>query len=127
MTHKNMTHKSMTHRYLKNVTTLKFAADSCAGCGRCLEVCPHGVFEMEEGKARAADMDLCMECGACALNCPAGAIEVNAGVGCAAAIIMSWFTGKEPTCGSAEDPTCGCGGGDENGGGSSSGSRSCCG
>jgi len=59
---------------------------------------------MDEGKARIVDKDSCMECGACALNCPANAIEVDAGVGCAAAIIMGWFTGKEPICG--------CGGGD---------------
>ena len=37
------------------------------------------------------------------MNCPAKAIEVNAGVGCAAAIIYSWFTGKEPTCGCSND------------------------
>jgi ferredoxin len=44
-----------------------------------------------------------MECGACALNCPAGALKVDAGVGCAAAIIYSWITGKEPTCGCETD------------------------
>ena len=89
----------MKHRYLKNVTTLAFDPDKCTGCGRCTEVCPHGVFDMSGGKAWIADKDSCMECGACAKNCPAGALEVNAGVGCAAAIIYSWFTGKEPACG----------------------------
>ena len=93
----------MKHKYLKNVTTLKYAADKCVGCGRCTEVCPHGVFEIDERKARIADKDSCMECGACALNCPAKAIEVNAGVGCAAAIIYGWFTGKEPTCGCSDN------------------------
>jgi ferredoxin len=47
-----------------------------------------------------------MECGACALNCPSKAIKVNAGVGCAAAIIMSWFTGKEPSCGCSDVECC---------------------
>ena len=89
--------------YLKNVTTLAFDADKCVGCGRCTEVCPHGVFDLGEKKARIADRDSCMECGACAMNCPASAIAVNAGTGCATAIIMSWFTGKEPTCGCSED------------------------
>ena len=93
----------MKLRYLKNVTTLAFDAGKCVGCGRCKEVCPHNVFDLDEKKARIADRDSCMECGACAMNCPASAIAVNAGTGCAAAIIMSWFTGKEPTCGCSDD------------------------
>ena len=93
----------MKHRYLHDVTTLAYDANKCVGCKRCIEVCPHGVFDMVNGKAKITDKDLCMECGACALNCPASAIEVNAGVGCAAAIIYSWFTGKEPTCGCSDD------------------------
>jgi len=87
------------HRYLKNVTTLGYNDKKCIGCGRCTEVCPHGVFGMADNAAYVADKDSCMECGACAKNCPAKAIEVKAGVGCAAAIIYSWFTGKEPACG----------------------------
>jgi NAD-dependent dihydropyrimidine dehydrogenase PreA subunit len=90
---------NITHRYLANVTTLTYADEKCIGCGRCADVCPHGVFDVADGKAQITDRDLCMECGACALNCPAGAIGVNAGAGCAAAIIYSWITGKEPTCG----------------------------
>ena len=93
-------------KYLKNVTTLAFDAGKCTGCGKCTEVCPHGVFDMGEGTVRIADKDLCMECGACALNCSAKAIEVNAGVGCAAAIIMNWFAGKEQVCGRSGDGEC---------------------
>ena len=93
----------MKHRYLKNITTLAFADGKCFGCGRCTEVCPHGVFEITDGKARIVDKDSCMECGACAMNCPAEAIEVNAGVGCAVAIINGWITGKEPSCGCSDD------------------------
>jgi len=92
----------MKHRYLKNVTTLKCNTDKCVGCGRCIEVCPHEVFEIYEKKAQIIEKDLCIECGACALNCPTEAINVNAGVGCAAAIIYSWFTGNEPTCGCSD-------------------------
>ena len=88
----------MKHRYLNDVTTLTLDTDKCIGCGRCLEVCPHGVFEIADKKALIVDRDACMECGACSLNCPTNAIEVNAGVGCAAAIIMGWFTGEEPSC-----------------------------
>ena len=96
----------MKHSYLKNVTTLAYTAGKCIGCGRCTEVCPHGVFDTNDDAAQITDKDLCMECGACALNCPVKAIEVNAGVGCAAAIIYSWVTGKEPACGCSINSTC---------------------
>ena len=86
-------------KYLKNVVTLQYDIGKCTGCGKCLEVCPHRVFESYEGKVRITDRDKCMECGACARNCLFEAIEVEEGVGCAAAIIIGFFTGQEPTCG----------------------------
>ena len=98
----------MKHRYFENVTTLTYDTDKCVGCGRCAEVCPHGVFDLNGNNARIVDRDACMECGACALNYPATAIKVSAGVGCAAAIIMSWFSGKEPSCGCSNSGGGGC-------------------
>ena len=88
----------MKHKYLKNVATLRLSVEKCIGCGRCMEVCPHGVFRTNGEKARIKDRDLCMECGACAVNCPANAISVDSGVGCASAVIMGWLTGSEPSC-----------------------------
>ena len=96
----------MKHKYFKNVTTLSLFVEKCVGCGVCVEVCPHGVFDIDAGKALIVEKDLCMECGACALNCPSDAIEVDAGVGCAAAFIYSWITGKEPSCGCDENECC---------------------
>jgi ferredoxin len=32
--------------YLKDVVTLKLDEAKCTGCGACLEVCPHAVFQM---------------------------------------------------------------------------------
>ncbi len=97
--------------YLKNVSTLRYDAGKCTGCGRCVQVCPCEVFKMHEGKATIIDKDRCMECGACALNCDFGALGVNSGVGCAAAVIQGMLTGGEPTCGCSSE---------------GSGSASCC-
>lgn len=85
--------------YLRNGETLVLRESDCVGCGACIEVCPHAVFELEQGLARIVDRGACMECGACALNCPAKALSVTAGVGCAAAIIIGKLKGVAPTCG----------------------------
>jgi len=94
-------------RYLKNGESLAVCEATCIGCGACVEVCPHAVFDLRAGKARIRDRDLCMECGACARNCPVGAISVEAGVGCAAAIISGKLRGGPPSCDcGAKDACC---------------------
>lgn len=85
-------------KYLSNVASLEFFPDLCVGCGICIEVCPHGVFELRNKKAVILDRDQCMECGACVNNCAFGALNVNKGVGCAAAVINSIISGGEPSC-----------------------------
>lgn len=89
----------MSLRYIEQVVTLELDAGKCNGCTLCTQVCPHGVFVMEERRARIVDRGACMECGACARNCAQGAISLEPGVGCAAAIINGWITGSEPSCG----------------------------
>jgi ferredoxin len=81
--------------------TLKYDTEACIGCGICVAVCPHAVFDTCGGrKARLLRPEDCMECGACRTNCPAEAIKVDSGVGCAAAMIRAALLGqKEPTCG----------------------------
>jgi len=107
-------------RYIANVVTLELDAEKCTGCGRCAEVCPHGVLVLrfadrqrsvsprisENPTARIVDRDACMECGACARNCPAEAISVNAGVGCATAVLRRAMRGTEPVCGCCETSSC---------------------
>jgi NAD-dependent dihydropyrimidine dehydrogenase PreA subunit len=78
-------------RYLTKVATLQLAVERCTGCRRCVEVCPHGVFTIADGKAQIIDHDACIECGACARNCSAAAIAVDAGVGCASGMINEWL------------------------------------
>lgn len=92
--------------YINN--TLKYDAAICIGCGRCAEVCPHGVFAMHGRAARLERKELCMECGACELNCSEGAIHVESGAGCAAAMIAAALTGRKESCGGSS--SCGCNG-----------------
>ncbi len=104
-------------RYLANVVTLDLDEKVCNGCGMCVTVCPHRVFEITDRKAGThgddscldcgacdgaatclfetgsrnaviVDRDACIECGACALNCPVDAIRVQTGTGCAAAVLL---------------------------------------
>lgn len=93
--------------YLKNVASLQLDRALCIGCGRCLEVCPHAVFVLEDGKSRIVARDACMECGACARNCPVDALQVQNGVGCAIGILNGRLRGGEACC--EENGSC-CGG-----------------
>ncbi|OQC32867.1 MAG: Ferredoxin-2 [Verrucomicrobia bacterium ADurb.Bin070] len=102
--------------YLKNVVTLRLDRDKCVGCGRCLEVCPHGVFSLTGDKTIIVDRDACMECGACARNCPAGALYVKNGVGCAVGILNARLGRTSSCCGEKQACCCTCGPGAESGG-----------
>ncbi|MBM3293519.1 MAG: 4Fe-4S dicluster domain-containing protein [Candidatus Aminicenantes bacterium] len=89
----------MSLQYLKDVVTLQYDPEKCAGCGMCADVCPHGVFEMNGKKAVLTGRDRCIECGACMTNCPCEAISVRPGVGCAWAILFSaWKAEPVPSC-----------------------------
>jgi NAD-dependent dihydropyrimidine dehydrogenase PreA subunit len=90
-------------RYLDNVTTLRLDRELCVGCGVCEIVCPHAVFEMDDGLAALRDRDACMECGACSLNCETEAITVRSGVGCAAAVINAALGRTGDCCCVVED------------------------
>ena len=49
--------------------------DVCAECGKCLEFCPFGVYEMVDERIRVVHPQHCKNnCPACARTCPAGAI-----------------------------------------------------
>lgn len=49
--------------------------DACAECGKCLEFCPFGVYEMVEDRIRVVHPHNCKNnCPACARTCPASAI-----------------------------------------------------
>jgi len=83
----------MLNAYLEN--TLVYHPELCNGCAKCVEVCPHAVFEMDGRKAILARPTACMECGACQKNCITNAITVESGVGCASAMIRAALLRQE--------------------------------
>jgi NAD-dependent dihydropyrimidine dehydrogenase PreA subunit len=90
----------MINAYIAN--TLQFNRELCNNCKMCSTVCPHAVFERNNGVVYLVRPENCMECGACQLNCPTGAVTVDSGVGCASLMIYQAITGKkEADCGSA--------------------------
>lgn len=89
-------------KYINEVSTLNLDQEKCTGCGMCLKVCPHAVFELSGGKAHIVRKSFCMECGACEMNCADQALSVLSGMcGCATGIIEGFFKGN-----SAENSEC---------------------
>lgn len=52
---------------------LKFDAEKCTLCGKCVDVCPFGALKME--KQGVAVENSCRMCGLCVRQCPEGAIR----------------------------------------------------
>jgi len=93
-------------RYLEGVSTLRLDKEACIGCGMCINVCPHRVFEIVSKKAEIIDKEVCMECGACAMNCPVNALNVTPGVGCASYILQTWIKKDKAACGCGGHACC---------------------
>lgn len=51
--------------------------DKCTGDEECVNVCPTGVFEMQDDKAKVIAEDECLGCESCIEVCPSGAIVVT--------------------------------------------------
>lgn len=52
--------------------------DTCTGCGECRDVCPNGVFELDEArqKMKVVQPDQCVVlCDKCAAFCPTDSIR----------------------------------------------------
>jgi NAD-dependent dihydropyrimidine dehydrogenase PreA subunit len=55
---------------------LSYERDTCDGCRQCAEVCPQGVWEMDEGnRAVLARRQDCTACRACLVQCRPAAIQ----------------------------------------------------
>lgn len=64
-------YKSWFHAERRYRVTLD--AEQCIGCGRCVQVCPRGVFTVVE-VASQPHADRCEQCGGCIVQCPTDAL-----------------------------------------------------
>ena len=60
------------------IEMVKIVVDNhkCTGCGTCVDTCPVGVYELNEGKSVPVKVEECLVCRACEAQCPEGAIQV---------------------------------------------------
>lgn len=63
---------------LNGIRELTYDRDKCNGCRGCYEVCPQGVWEMDNDKRAAlARIKACTACRACLTQCPTSAIRAQ--------------------------------------------------
>ncbi|MHC1630722.1 MAG: DNA-directed RNA polymerase subunit D [Methanotrichaceae archaeon] len=64
-----------THCGYKNLPDIQIS-DACDGCGKCVEVCPQNILEIEANRVKVTDPISCSLCKLCELECELGAIKV---------------------------------------------------
>jgi len=67
----------VTGRSLARSTEVVIDAGACTGCGRCVLICPYGVFAMNGGKAVVQHAAACQLCAKCTRRCVPEAITLN--------------------------------------------------
>lgn len=55
--------------------SIQINRDKCIGCGKCTQVCPGTLIEVQEKKAVMQYPKDCWGCVSCVKECPVGAIE----------------------------------------------------
>lgn len=66
------------HEWSSDAVTIKVDYDKCTGQSDCADGCPSEVYEIQEGKAVAVNIEDCIECCACVEACPEEAIDHSA-------------------------------------------------
>jgi NAD-dependent dihydropyrimidine dehydrogenase PreA subunit len=66
----------VVEKYKSNSITIEIRTGRCIGCGRCVEVCPAEVFELDrkQGHVTVSNIGECTGCCLCVSACLAGAL-----------------------------------------------------
>lgn len=59
--------------------SIQIDREKCISCGRCSDVCPGSLIEIEANKAVMKYPEDCWGCAACLKECPAGAVRYYLG------------------------------------------------
>lgn len=51
--------------------------DKCIGCGECVDICPVGVYELQDEKTAPINAEECVGCESCIEVCEQEAISVR--------------------------------------------------
>ena len=51
--------------------------DKCIGCGECVDICPVGVYELQDEKSVPVNAEECVGCESCVEVCEHEAITVR--------------------------------------------------
>ncbi len=61
----------------KNGNNHEINLSKCTGCGTCVNICPLGVYILNDGKSFPLKEEECIHCDLCKENCPEKAISVQ--------------------------------------------------
>jgi len=65
------------HAFIRSNYMTQVDAESCTGCGRCIERCQFGALSIPESTCEV-DSNLCVGCGVCSMACKEGALSLRA-------------------------------------------------
>jgi NAD-dependent dihydropyrimidine dehydrogenase PreA subunit len=51
--------------------------ERCIACGQCIDACPMGILELQDGVCVMTKTYICLECGSCMRVCPEHAIIIE--------------------------------------------------
>ncbi len=69
-------HRNGTPMLASSGYVARLHADTCTGCGTCVETCPFSAIRVEDDLP-CVNADLCMGCGLCVSKCPQGALSLQ--------------------------------------------------